>query len=388
MTELKPQTRAIDLSILAARKRQSPRTRFVHLFGGEEACDSIPFYENFCFAFSLLRLKTAEGVGEGRELIDRLLAFQTAEGNFPIYLHDYPNCWDPYMSLKVAPILIHAGRMFSFLKSKFEEPLQRALHKKDLPPIWENRRRACLGEPLLPIDTTHFSAEEWREHIITHQLVSESPFPIPYNSELQMFLGTAAQEKAEPKPFPIEWVLAEGHYSKRLLRDHPGQILAGSLFGFQTTLDTAAPVTLTKDRLLWEGHSITWSGAAFYCNLSSELFIEGQKATVFALGQEVEIRTPKLTVMVRFDLEEGGGRFCGHILRANRPSQVAKGYEAFDWCVALRVLSCSTACRVRLTLSTASPMACSPLSTYIVVPVTAEAAGERRKVAAAATSSA
>lgn len=382
-------TRLIDLSILAARKRQSPRTKFVHLYNGEEAFDTIPLYENFCFAFALLRLKTAEGVGEGRELIDRLLAFQTAEGNFPIYLHDYPNTWDPYLALKVAPFLIHAGRMFSFLKQKFEEPLQRALlRRRELPPIWENRLRACLGEEILPIDTSSFSAEEWREHIITAQLLSQDAFPIPYNSQLQMFLGAAPQEKGEPKPFPIEWALAEGHYSKRLVKDHPGQILAAALFPFQTTLDRPEPVTWTGDRLLWEGYSITWSGAAFYCNAAAELFIDGQKATVFELGQEVEIRTATLTVKVRFDLVEGEGRFCGHISKGNRPSQAVKGYEAFDWCVALRTLSCSSPCFVQLTLSTASPMACSPLSTYIVVPVTAEASGERRKVAAAATSSA
>lgn len=392
MTELKPQMRMIDLAIAAGRKRQSARTRFVHLYNGEEAQDTVPLYENFCFAFALLRLKTAEGVGEGRELLDRLLAFQTAEGNFPIYLHDYPHSWDPFLALKIAPILIHAGRWFPTLKPKFESALQKILVKKALPPLWENRLMACLGKAVVPIDTSSFSAEEWREHIITEQIQSlESVFPVPYNSELQLFLGTAPQERGEPKPFPIEWALCEGQFSSRLLRDHPGQLLAASLFPFKTTLDRPAPVTWTGERLLWDGGCLTYAGAKVFCNIADKtaLFIEGKKGTVFECGQTVTIETTHRVVSIRFDLEEGEGRFCGHILRANRPSQVqTKSYEAFDWCVALRTLFCSSPCLVRLTLSTASPIAWSPLSTYIVIPVTADASGDKRKTAAAATSSA
>ncbi len=396
MTDLKPQIRAIDLAVSAGRKRQSARTRFVHLFAGEEAPDTVPLYDNFCFAFALLRLKTAEAVGEARELIDRLLAFQTEEGNFPLYLHDYPQCWDPCLALKIAPILIHAGRLFPTLKQKLEAPLRKALEgSKPKTALWERRLSACLGKPLEPIDTSAFSAEEWREHIITEQLFSHSDFPVPYNSLLQMFLGEVAQERSEPQPVPIEWGLADGRFSKRLLRDHPKQLLAASLFPFQSSVDTPDSMSWTGTRLLWQGasqvHSLTFSGARVFCNLSTEteLFIEGQKGTVFELGQEVEIRTPTLSVRVKFNLEEGEGRFCGHILRANRPSyKKTDSYEAFDACVSLRVLSCSEPCLVRLTLSTASPMTCSPLSTYIVVPVTAEAFGERRKAATSATSSA
>lgn len=126
--ELKKRLKASDLAVAAGRKRQSPRTGFVHLFAADEtATDTVPIYENFCFALALFRQKTGESVLEGKELIERLLAFQTETGSFPIYLHDYPRCWDPLMPLKIASLLLILVRHFSpVLGEELREKIDRA----------------------------------------------------------------------------------------------------------------------------------------------------------------------------------------------------------------------------------------------------------------------
>ncbi|HSX11688.1 MAG TPA: hypothetical protein VLF94_08245 [Chlamydiales bacterium] len=353
--ELKKQTRGFDLAVSAGRKRLSARTHFVH---DEE---TIPLYENFCFAFALMRQKTAEAVTEGKELIDRLLAFQTPDGHFPTYLHDYPRAFDFQMGLKIAPILIYLLRDYApvlgDLKHKIDTALKRILSTRPEKPFWENRYRACINEPLL--DTAPL---DWTQWLITAQLAGQTHFSLPYDPDLQLLTSSDIQEKSEPAPHPIEWLLAEGHYTPRLLRDHPHQLLVAPLFPL--TYDPI-PSTNPSFRLFWQGstlHSLVAKTlqfdlseevqmgrhdlfeAALYTDVSPEtqIFVEGRKATTFKLGDTITIQTPTWTISIRFELTQGAGDYCGHIFRANRPSQIAnKGalqYEAYDWQIGLRTL--------------------------------------------------
>lgn len=365
--ELKKQTHFIDLVVQAGRKRQSTRTGFVH---DEEV---IPLYENFCYAFALFRQKTTDSVREGKDLIERLFAFQSADGNFPVFLHDFPRCFDFQMSLKVAPILIYLLRLFGSvlgdLKPKMEETLKKLRRPEKV--LWENRYRACIGEELLPIDVTSFSVLEWTEWLITAQLAGQTHFAIPYNPDLQVFLGpTEIQERGEPRPHPIEYILADGQFSPRLMRDHPHQLLCAPLFPI-----TFAPLPSVDPsfRLMWKGqtiHSLVAKSLIFdlpegveitrndlfevalFTDISPEtqIFVEGRKATSFFLGDKVTIQTPPLSVEIEFELTQGAGDFCGHIFRANRPSQIVKGYEAFDWQIGLRTLRRSPHAQIRVTL--------------------------------------
>jgi hypothetical protein len=363
--ELKKQIRAIDLAVLAGQKRCSPRTGFVHLYPNEEFTDTIPLYENFCFALALFRQKTAESVSLGKELIAKLLAFQTEEGNFPTFLHDFPRCYDFHMSLKIAPILIYLLRLFPTilgdLKPKIEAALAKTLAKPPQKPLFENRYRACCGLPLVAVDTSSFSALDWTEWLITAQLAGETHLTLPYDSSLQLLqvpTRLEVQEKGEPRPNPIEWLLAEGQYSARHLRDHPHQLLSAPLFPISYT---QAPLLDTSYTRYWKGstlHSLYGQGSifdlpegvelgrsdlfevSFFSDISEEtqLFINGKKATSFRLGDSIEIQTPTLTLTLRFELTEGEGDFCGHVFRANRPTQIMKGYEAYDWQIGLRTL--------------------------------------------------
>lgn len=406
--ELKKQIRAVDLALAACRKRQSPRTGFVHLFAGEEPSqDTIPVYENFLFAFALFRQKTAESVLEGKELVERLVGFQTECGNFPTYLHDFPRCWDHSLPLKIAPIAVHLLRAFgSILGAELKELLEKALGKmirfavsrnqeQPYSSVWQARLQALQGKAPAISETASFSAHDWFEWIVASQTFSpeRTEYPIPYNPHLQLFLGAGgSQEKGEPKPVPVEWALAEQEesFSPRLALDHPGQIACAALLPFKTSAPALEPVSWDgAARLFWGGsklHSLSLKSAAkvtrsknaiqvvfdlpegvelgrellFEAALfvdhspETELFVCGKKGTVFRLGDPVRIQTPELQIECVFELLEGEGMFCGHLLRANRPGQVAcKGpllYETYDWQIGLRTLRRSQACKIQLTL--------------------------------------
>ena len=385
--------RAVDLAVSAGRKRQSSRTGFVHLFPNEEAADTIPIFENFCFAMALFRQKSVESILEGKELIERLLAFQTPEGNFPIYLHDFPRCYDNWMGLKIAPILLQIQRRFgnvvgADLKEKIGiayERLMKFAEQRNRPPLWEHRYLKLQGKESSFTPESH---EEWFQWLVSEQLESSAIRPkLPYHPAFQAFTGgPEAQEKGEPRPVAIEWALAEKQgFSERLLRDHPAVLQSAILFPIDVELNVfpSSPYFLIPEgsRLLWKGgklHSFSApdgkmkeSGKIFYdlsepaleekrdlieaavfCDLSSEtvVTIGGKRGTVFRLGDSIEIRTPELTIELRFDLVEGEGDFCGQISRANRPAQTAcKGallYEAFDWRIAVRTLRRSPRCQI------------------------------------------
>lgn len=360
----------IDLVVAAGQKRVSARTGFVHLYPGEEFTDTIPTYENFCYAFALMRQKTAEGVLSGKELMGRLIAFQSPDGNFPTYLHEFPKSHDFHLHLKVAPILVYTLRLFSpvlsDLKEKIETALEKILAKAPEKSLWGHRYSALKGialeSPFKPC-----TSSEWTEWMISEQLMGRKQFDLPYDPDLHLFKVNSSQEKKEPRPHPIEWLLAEGSYSPRLLKDHPFQLLSAPLFPVEYK-----PIEWEEEkfRLFWQGsslHSLVGRGlvfdlkeyemgrndlfeVAFYCDRSDEtsIFVQGKKGTTFRLGDRIAIRTPQKTIELTFHLKEGEGDFCGHIFPSNRPEQIAKGLEAYDWQIGLRTLRRSSPARIEV----------------------------------------
>ena len=370
MEGLKKQPRAIDLAVAAGQKRLSPRTSFVHLYPHDEYSDTIPLYENFCFAFALLRQKTAESVTAAKELIERLLAFQTLDGNFPVYLHEFPKAHDFHLGLKIGAILKYCLRLFPTvlgdLRGKIEAALENILSKQPEKLFWKNRYSALKDLPIDDVGPIH----DWTEWLITAQLANLHQVVLPYDANFQLFKVNVSQEKGEPRPHPIEWLLAEGHYSPRLLKDHPHQLLAAPLFPIDF-IPTEHPEL--SFRLYWQGttlHSLVGDGLIFdlgekemgrndlfeallYCDRSSETVITvgGKRATTFHLGDKITIHTPEKTIELIFLLTAGEGDFCGHIFPANRPSQIAKGYTAYDWQIGLRTLRRSTPARIEIRLA-------------------------------------
>lgn len=398
---MKREVRALDLAVEIGRKKQSPRTGFLHFFPTDDlATDTIPIYENFLFAFALFRQKTAEAVLEGKELIQRLLAFQTEEGNFPLYLHDYPRCWDHTLTLKIAPVLIYLLREFKpILGEAFATKVKAALHKSlecaekkgPLQPVWLARLEACLGKAVQC--PKNLLAHEWFDWLVTMQLVGDAgPQPIPFHKEARAFFGeNGVQEGTEPAPFPFEYLLAEkGGLNARLLRPHIHQLFSALLFPLVTSEERGESWAFVQRKgggfgLLvpgeilhtlcvpfgnLEGNQAVFSlagefvpgrddlyEAEVFCNLSPEthLFVNGAKGSLFDLGDRVAIQTNNVKIELQFSLLEGQGEFCGHISRANRPGQVAcrgeNQYAAYDWKIGLRTLRREGPCQVALSFA-------------------------------------
>ncbi|MFI0435651.1 MAG: hypothetical protein ACH350_08020 [Parachlamydiaceae bacterium] len=104
---------ALDLSkglgewaLAAGRFFQSAQTHFLHLYQEESdpRAQTIPLFENTLFVLALFRSRLVEQIQEGKGVLRRLLAFQKKDdsldqGNFPLYLHQYPHCQDPALAL-------------------------------------------------------------------------------------------------------------------------------------------------------------------------------------------------------------------------------------------------------------------------------------------------
>lgn len=353
------------LSLAACRKRQSARTGFVHLE------DTIPTLENFHFALALCLQKTREGVGEARDLLTRLLAYRSSTGNFPVYLHDFPHTYDACHALRLAPILLRLHREFGTYLPAL--PLHPFI-PETLSPLWAHRLAALKGEPLPDLSLHALTASEWAEAILSFQMAGiPSPIP-PVHPELQFYCGNrkgCTQSGTEPTPVLVEW-LFEGTLTPRLSADHPLQIRLAAYHSLPLSKEAPPLLAWLGDKRslhtiettgqalpLEKGWELTFDlpegvevsredlyEAVLYLNRSPEhtLKVNGLSATTFQLGDRVTWGTRSLV----FELLEGEGRFVGHLIPANRPSQAATGYAAHDWKIGLRTLRRTGACRIRV----------------------------------------
>ena len=193
----------IELALKAGRKRQSAVTGFVHLG------DTIPIVENVGFALALLSSRTTENFLEGKEILQRLLHFQAESGNFPIYLHQYPQC-DDYATAGrlIAPfhwILHDFGKMLGDLKPRLELAYAKVKEQK----VYVPRNLADV--------------------LISEQLAGKPLTQIPwlYSS----YAGPATYERQhglEPEVTLLDLFLGSwtGTFSKRSLEDHDCHLLA------------------------------------------------------------------------------------------------------------------------------------------------------------------
>jgi hypothetical protein len=394
----------VELCLKASRKRLSPQTGFVHLnYDSDElAFHTIPLYENFCYVLGLFRSRLSEDIAEGKALLERLLSFEN-EGNFPVYLHEFPQCRNRGLSLDLLPIFIHIERQFSsvlgeMLKDKLAKSLAR-LHKyleeeSIRFPFHNSQGTVGLAKQLIRLQL-----EGCMEDLSDH-----------WHRGLAIYIGPQGRELfygPYPAPTLYDLFMAQwsGLFPDRLKNDHPIHIQASLVMPFEEPFperqheipyiadstiywgNAHKPYSLTVDpkktTCSFEEGNFTFKlpeqvpgeGEAefgFFLNLDPDhrLTIEGEKATTFRLGETVEIATNGLrSVTLSFVLETGEGDFYGHISRANRPRQAAargeRRYETYDYYLSLRTVARSSLCSVgvRVGLSEASPMACSPLST-------------------------
>ncbi len=350
--------KAVELALKAARKRQSEITRFVHhcTENPEKSSETIPTYENFCFALALLRSRLAENVLEAKALLEKLLAFQVNQ-EFPVYLHEYPLCRYAGLKSKLAPVIFYILRDFHMvLGDKLRSQLQ------------------ALQVPLETVESPK-TPEDWAEFLIQAQITGQDKTPAFqfWDRSCLSFIGPQRQERGEPALTLYDLFLGEwgGQYAFRALQDHPTHLRACLIYPAEISLETL-PTQTVQHKFWGTGHpthsvvlstqgSITEENQsvkivlpeketqeemeiAFYYNLhpDTQVTINHQKATSFQLGDTVQLISKGRHIELSFALESGEGQFWGHLYRANRPGQLCcKGlekHEAFDGVIGLRTI--------------------------------------------------
>lgn len=92
----------------------------------------------------------------------------------------------------------------------------------------------------------------------------------------------------------------------------------------------------------------------FFVDMHEGLKIEVNEkaATSFQLNERISLISPKFRINLTFILEDGEGRFLGHIMPGNRLSQInIKGenrFKAYDWEIALRTVRRKVPCRIKV----------------------------------------
>lgn len=125
----------VNLAVNSGRSLQSSQTGYIHYCYRQldyPSHDTIPIYENFLFALALMRERTAESFAEGKALVEKLLHFQGSDGNFPIYLHEYPGCKDRNAAAHLLPIFYWILRTFPVvlgheLRDRFQGVTEKAM---------------------------------------------------------------------------------------------------------------------------------------------------------------------------------------------------------------------------------------------------------------------
>lgn len=395
----------IELTLSAAAAAHNPKTGWIHPGAGE-----IPLLENCVWVLALFRSRLAENVLLGKDLLEKLLEFEV-EGNFPVCLHEYPQCKDRDFSLELLPVF--HWLLFSFrsalgdaLSLRLECLVGRILsHAYKM----HRQRPLCLAselrlkswfEPHNIPSWTPESPEEWSSALISDQMAASlhpsycsllAAAAQQWHPQLAVYMGPQDQDHAEPKVTLYDLFMGHyfGLYSRRALQDHRTALLAALVHPFEEERVEIAhpPIPCRVDHpfsLYWGSpeklHSFVLDAQrafctagdncilvhlppstipegqdavelSFFCNLeaSSGIRIGGVRATTFQLGDVIALND---SLRLQIALETGEGRFFGHILRANRPSQKGKNlkFETYDWQIALRTIRRSDDCVLRISI--------------------------------------
>lgn len=463
-----------EKSLTACRHFQSKQTGYIHLnYSDSDAIpQTIPIVENVLFCYALFRSRSVEQITEAKNKLKNLLSFQLVngneEGNFPQYLHDFPNSSDPSIGIQLlAPLYwmikqfdtvlggelrdqIHLCvlKIFSYsLKKDTTKPFPYFLKIRLYAALWafgelfKNEEWEKNGKEILE----KLSIDQLADWSTTKQLgdilvglqmryphLSQSPWvnfwkrmEETWHAPLCAYMGPCFrewEEGEEPKAtlYDLYCGYFAGSFSERSLAlkehlihsiliqpsDHfkpfcPGliqekhwQTVAESHYAITllekvSEINPAIENTYTPFRFIWgdlvQFHSIVFQGSHYQkvtfsteekkiiltCELKEthqdqkreiEFFINGSASpkwrvenspmTLFQLGQRLEINCQLFDFFFTFELLEGEGRFVGHVMRGNRPSQIDlrgdKRYQAYDWTFFIRSIRRQPRCILKV----------------------------------------
>lgn len=451
------QKQLAEMALDWGRRRLSAQTGFLHFSShtsDPEPHQPIPVVENFYFALALMRSHLAEPAQQGKELLRKLLAFQIADGNFPRYLHEFPQCEDHFIGIEIMSAwqailsdyhAILGTALLAQLEASYQLLLDCCLRKDRTTPL---RGAKGLRLAALAIARGHqkegsaimkrLEAEEitfYTTHALGDFLLAcrEAQSAIPsrfvadgfeilnrcYHLKSGTYAGPAFQEfqkGVEPSPTLADlfWNAWQGELPSRLLADLPLHLKGALFFSAPAEFHPETPPFSHEKKIAsshwrveqrkeyaysvigYEGEStpaaqawqvcrIVWGDLAHVNTIVCQgekggvaytlvddgfdlhirlqpnppdncreicfainrhpllhVLINGKKATLFRLGDLVEIAGKGMKMTLSFQKEKGEGEFTGHLLPGNRPAQLVKQgpphYEAFDLMLFLKSL--------------------------------------------------
>lgn len=242
-----------QLALEAGKKRLSAQTSFVH------QGDFIPVVDNFLYALALMRTRVADRVLEARDLLERLLPFQTESGLFPINLHEWPNCNDPTIGVQLlVPIHWMLKEFGAVLGSDLQERLTRTqkLLQQQLKQFQTEKKAsdftsfkidACLsGAQPLPENGWLIHVPKNLGEILAISQISDTSLGtfLPYLSQIthpatHLYSGPPVnefQDGTEPETTLFDLYIAAltGKIPERVKKDHPIHLWAAVIEPFTT----------------------------------------------------------------------------------------------------------------------------------------------------------
>jgi hypothetical protein len=408
-----------ELALAAARKRVSPQTGFLHFWPDDPFLsrqDTIPLLENFLYAYALFRSKQAQNIQEAKALLDKLLIFEVS-GNFPVYLHEFPETKDRQLSAHLLPVFFYLLKDFSLALGEGWTQKLEALCVRILKHL--RQQEGSLGasaqakmtafQGCFDPETWHpKSPAEWAEFCLCAQMsgLDFEKAAGKWDSHLAVFIGEAkerAQEETEPAVTLLDLFMGAyfGTFSKRALVDHPIHLKACLVHPFQSrqrkeeSKENGFRYLIQENQrqslmVYWGSqeklHSLVLEAKkgefflrgneseieclytypeelpseeestelSLYLNdaVEHDLAIEGQKATVFHLGEEVSILSEGLCLAFRVEANPEEGTWMGHILKGDRSYQKSRKqiYGGYDWKLGLRTIQRKPSAQIRILL--------------------------------------
>lgn len=260
-----------DLAVQSGRSHIRAQTGYLHLCyhaHPKEQQETIPLVENVLFALALLKTKTSEQVLEARQMLERLLHFQTEGGGFPVYLHQYPLVYDHLIGGDLLPAFYWIlapfrtvlgqellGKLEKAITLLMEMSLERAQILERLPvkaykiaasavalgaemerqdwkeagealiDRWNGERRAPLLRPealgelivarqLLDSALEAPESQQWLKEVAAFWDPSRSCYSGPAVEEFQLGL------EPEPTLYDLTMSYLHGEFGRRVLADH------------------------------------------------------------------------------------------------------------------------------------------------------------------------
>jgi|GEM_PF-669521 len=237
----------IELNLRAARKRQSPQTGFVHHCYEADTTrhDTIPLFENFCFILALLRSRQSENMLEGIALLHKLLAFEQ-NGQFPVYLHEFPVCKDRMLGIKLLAVFQAILEDFhAILETSLNDQLQQLICR-----IHHFAQEAKAQNNLPSRYEIYLDSDASQEATTPDQMVdalivargAKTPGVMEriaknWHGALMTFIGPQEQERTEPKLTLFDLFMSDyfRNYPARVLTCHPVHLRASLIYASEET---------------------------------------------------------------------------------------------------------------------------------------------------------